>query len=105
VVVTDDQLDPPTRIFERLRQIAGYTWDENQRPFHSTYDNWYASCVPAIAASVLLLPLSHPPYHHNPPVKVGAQSVSNVLANAHVGTSLAQDSSRPTPRPQRPRAM
>ncbi|KAI1878769.1 hypothetical protein JX265_002946 [Neoarthrinium moseri] len=41
VAVTDDQLDPPARIFERLRQIAGYTWDESQRPFHSTYDNWH----------------------------------------------------------------
>ena len=40
VVVMDDQLDPPPRIFERLRQIAGYTWDDTQRPFHSTYDNW-----------------------------------------------------------------
>ncbi|KAI4599230.1 hypothetical protein KJ359_002189 [Pestalotiopsis sp. 9143b] len=41
LVVMDDQLDPPPRIFERLRQIAGYTWDDTQRPFHSTYDNWH----------------------------------------------------------------
>ncbi|KAK9769316.1 putative Hsp90-like protein [Seiridium cardinale] len=41
VVVTADQLDPPPRIFERLRQVAGYTWDETQRPFHSTYDSWH----------------------------------------------------------------
>ncbi|KAI1083858.1 putative histidine kinase HHK1p [Whalleya microplaca] len=41
VVVSDDQLDPPVRIFERLRQLAGYTWDESRRPFHSTYDNWH----------------------------------------------------------------
>lgn len=41
MVVMDDQLDPPPRIFERLRQIAGYTWDDTQRPFHSTYDNWH----------------------------------------------------------------
>ena len=39
-VVADDGLDPPALIFERLRQIAGYTWDDTQRPFHSTYDNW-----------------------------------------------------------------
>ena len=39
-VVADDRLDPPARIFDRLRQIAGYTWDDTQRPFHSTYDNW-----------------------------------------------------------------
>jgi hypothetical protein len=39
-LVTDDLLDPPPRIYERLRQIAGYTWDENQLPFHSSYDYW-----------------------------------------------------------------
>lgn len=31
---------PPTRLYERLRQIAGYTWDESISPFHSTYDFW-----------------------------------------------------------------
>ncbi|KAI0013328.1 putative histidine kinase HHK1p [Xylariaceae sp. FL0662B] len=41
VVASDDLLDPPARIFERLRQLAGYTWDESRRPFHSTYDNWH----------------------------------------------------------------
>jgi serine/threonine protein kinase len=37
----DDQLDAPSRIFERLRQIAGYAWDDTQPPFHTTYDNWH----------------------------------------------------------------
>lgn len=41
VPLPTDNLDPPPpRIFERLRQIAGYTWDESQELFHSTYDNW-----------------------------------------------------------------
>jgi hypothetical protein len=31
---------PPLRLFERLRQIAGYTWDESQEISHSSYDNW-----------------------------------------------------------------
>jgi hypothetical protein len=51
-VVMDDQLDPPPRIFERLRQIAGYTWDESQPPFHSTYDNWYIYLPAAFANSL-----------------------------------------------------
>ncbi|CZR57959.1 related to histidine kinase tcsA protein [Phialocephala subalpina] len=34
------QLDPPLRLFERLRQLTGYTWDEEKEPFHSSYDNW-----------------------------------------------------------------
>ncbi|KAL2160034.1 hypothetical protein VTH06DRAFT_1689 [Thermothelomyces fergusii] len=39
----DDQVpESPGRIFERLRQIAGYTWDETRPPFHSTYDNWHS---------------------------------------------------------------
>ncbi|KAI0101817.1 putative histidine kinase HHK1p [Nemania sp. FL0031] len=37
----DEQLDPPARIFERLRQLAGYSWDESDKPFHSSYDNWH----------------------------------------------------------------
>ncbi|EGX95607.1 two-component sensor protein histidine protein kinase [Cordyceps militaris CM01] len=43
-VVTEETLDPPPpppRLFERLRQIAGYTWDESIHPIHSTYDYWY----------------------------------------------------------------
>ncbi|KAI1130300.1 putative histidine kinase HHK1p [Nemania abortiva] len=39
----DEQLDPPARIFERLKQLAGYSWDEADKPFHSTYDNWHFS--------------------------------------------------------------
>ncbi|KAI8955898.1 putative histidine kinase HHK1p [Xylaria longipes] len=37
----DEQLDPPARIFERLKQLAGYSWDESIQPFHSSYDNWH----------------------------------------------------------------
>jgi len=38
----DDQLlESPARVFERLRQIPGYTWDESRAPYHSTYDNWH----------------------------------------------------------------
>ncbi|KAB5582746.1 hsp90-like protein [Coniochaeta sp. 2T2.1] len=37
-----DQLDqPPSRNFERLRQLGGYTWDESRTPFHTSYDNWH----------------------------------------------------------------
>ncbi|KAF4980620.1 hypothetical protein FZEAL_3433 [Fusarium zealandicum] len=40
-LVSDDLLDPPPRLYERLRQLAGYTWDDNQLPFHSSYDYWH----------------------------------------------------------------
>ncbi|ENH68716.1 Hybrid signal transduction histidine kinase K [Fusarium oxysporum f. sp. cubense race 1] len=56
-LVTDDLLDPPPRIYERLRQIAGYTWDESQLPFHSSYDFWHVigtrwvSSVPSPSSS------------------------------------------------------
>ena len=39
--VADEMADPPHRIYSRLRNIAGYTWDESKDPFHSSYDNWY----------------------------------------------------------------
>ncbi|KAK1595981.1 hsp90-like protein [Colletotrichum navitas] len=38
---SDDHFDPPSRLFERLRQIAGYTWDESRLPFHTSYDIWH----------------------------------------------------------------
>ncbi|KAM0561699.1 hypothetical protein ACHAPJ_002868 [Fusarium lateritium] len=56
-LVSDDLLDPPPRIYERLRQIAGYTWDESQLPFHSSYDYWhvfgtrFVSSVPSPSSS------------------------------------------------------
>ncbi|KAN0090377.1 HHK1, histidine kinase-group X protein [Hyaloscypha variabilis] len=40
VVLGDEMLDPPPRLFERLRHIAGYSFDETRAPFHSSYDNW-----------------------------------------------------------------
>lgn len=43
VLAPDNALDPPpppTRLYERLRQIADYTWDESKPPVHSTYDYW-----------------------------------------------------------------
>lgn len=39
-IMPNDSLDPPSRIWDRLRQIAGYTWDDTKMPFHSSYDNW-----------------------------------------------------------------
>ncbi|KAG9246606.1 HHK1, histidine kinase-group X protein [Calycina marina] len=36
----DDNLSPPTRLFERLGHIAGYKWDDSQGLLHSSYDNW-----------------------------------------------------------------
>ena len=52
-VAPDDEgyLDSPPRLFERLRQIAGYTWDVTKEPLHSSYDNWYgrAPHVPLFA--------------------------------------------------------
>ncbi|KFY10865.1 hypothetical protein V491_07438 [Pseudogymnoascus sp. VKM F-3775] len=40
VGAVDDHPIPPPRLFERLRQIRGYTWDESRPPFLSSYDNW-----------------------------------------------------------------
>lgn len=49
----DSILDPPVRIFERISQIAGYTWDESMVPIHSSYDNWYAAlCVSSLSVLV-----------------------------------------------------
>jgi hypothetical protein len=34
---------PPARLFERLSQLYGYTWDQAIEPFHSTYNYWHIS--------------------------------------------------------------
>ncbi|KAK4132846.1 hypothetical protein BT67DRAFT_384150 [Trichocladium antarcticum] len=46
----DQQLESPTRILERLNQIAGYTWGGSRPPFHSTYDNWHVYGVRFVSA-------------------------------------------------------
>lgn len=51
VTTTDDLPLPPARLFERLAQIPGYTWDLSSEPFHSTYDNWQVYGVRHIAES------------------------------------------------------
>ncbi|TPX07877.1 uncharacterized protein E0L32_010452 [Thyridium curvatum] len=43
VVMTDESIDPPARLFERLRLIPGFAWDESRPLFHSSYDSWLGS--------------------------------------------------------------
>ncbi|UNI19958.1 Histidine kinase [Purpureocillium takamizusanense] len=65
VLMPDDVLDPPPppppppRLFERLRQIAGYTWDESKPPFHSTYDFWHVFGTRHVSATPPLSSLQH----------------------------------------------
>ncbi|KAL9106884.1 MAG: hypothetical protein Q9227_008132 [Pyrenula ochraceoflavens] len=42
-VLGEDLPLPPARLFERLAQIPGYTWDQSIEPAHSSYDNWLAT--------------------------------------------------------------
>jgi hypothetical protein len=34
-VVDEGSSSPPSRLFERLAQIPGYTWDQSIKPYHS----------------------------------------------------------------------
>ncbi|RCI16506.1 hypothetical protein L249_2274 [Ophiocordyceps polyrhachis-furcata BCC 54312] len=62
----DDALDPPPppppppRLFDRLRQIAGYTWDEAQPPVHSTYDFWHVFGTRFVTSAVTTPSLQQP---------------------------------------------
>ncbi|KAK4244412.1 hypothetical protein C7999DRAFT_35220 [Corynascus novoguineensis] len=96
----DDQVpESPGRIFERLRQIAGYTWDETRPPFHSTYDNWHvfgtrfispSSTPPPSGANVITSPTS---YHaaSSPPIvsnlTTSGRALSSVDNRSHVSLS------------------
>ncbi|KAJ5591105.1 hypothetical protein N7450_005077 [Penicillium hetheringtonii] len=39
--LTEDLPLPPARLFDRLSQLPGYTWDQSVEPFHSTYNHWH----------------------------------------------------------------
>ncbi|KAL2818829.1 hypothetical protein BJX63DRAFT_428899 [Aspergillus granulosus] len=40
-VLGEDLPLPPARLFQRLAQLPGYTWDQSIEPFHSTYNHWH----------------------------------------------------------------
>lgn len=40
-ILSEDHPLPPARLFERLAQLPGYTWDQSSEPFHSTYSHWH----------------------------------------------------------------
>lgn len=40
-ILGEDLPLPPARLFERLAQLPGYTWDQSIEPFHSSYNNWH----------------------------------------------------------------
>ncbi|KAJ5721793.1 uncharacterized protein N7483_009727 [Penicillium malachiteum] len=56
--LSDDLPLPPTRLFERLGQIPGYTWDQSVEPFHSTYNHWHISGFRHVADSDLSTPIA-----------------------------------------------
>lgn len=40
-ILGEDLPLPPARLYERLSQLYGYTWDQTSEPFHSTYSHWH----------------------------------------------------------------
>lgn len=47
-ILGDDVPPPPARLFERLAQVPGYTWDQTVHPTNPVYrvecaDNWNSS--------------------------------------------------------------
>jgi len=84
--VEDQLLESTSRILERLHQIAGYTWDDSQRPFHSTYNNWQVFgtrfvspySTPPPAANTITSPSAYHPsaYHPSSPPVVPNLSIS-----------------------------
>ncbi|KAK3397352.1 hypothetical protein B0T20DRAFT_356714 [Sordaria brevicollis] len=82
------QLDPPARIFERLRQIAGFAWDETKPPYHSTYDNWHVfgtRFVSPFSTAGTPAPASPAPYPNTSPSSLAK------LAPGHRAPPPSQD--------------
>ncbi|KAF3491203.1 two-component sensor protein histidine protein kinase [Arthroderma uncinatum] len=40
-ILGEDLQISPDRLFERLSQLPGYSWDQNFVPIHSSYDHWH----------------------------------------------------------------
>ncbi|KAL4810039.1 hypothetical protein BDV18DRAFT_52126 [Aspergillus unguis] len=40
-ILGEDLPLPPARLFQRLAQLPGYTWDQTSEPVHSTYNHWH----------------------------------------------------------------
>ena len=57
-LLSDDLPLPPTRLFERLGQLPGYTWDQSVEPFHSTYNHWHISGFRHVIESDLSTPVA-----------------------------------------------
>ena len=56
-ILGDDLPLPPQRLFERLAQIPGHTWDQDSEIVHSSYDHWHVAGVRCSSeADPLLLP-------------------------------------------------
>lgn len=55
-VLGDDLPLPPHRLFERLAQIPGHTWDQSAEIIHSSYDHWHVAGLRCADADPLMLP-------------------------------------------------
>ncbi|KAI1269786.1 putative histidine kinase HHK1p [Xylariaceae sp. FL1019] len=71
-----DEHDPPPRILERLRQIAGYSWDEStNRPFHSSYDNWQFYGTRFVSLQTDNTPTPASQYLSSPPTSLSSSRI------------------------------
>lgn len=94
---------PPTRLFERLSQLPGYTWDQTSEPFHSTYSHWHvfghrlspdsdASTPAATSSGPSSLARNSPRTESRPPFRHWRNSLSESSSE----TSLSRLDQEPT---------
>lgn len=94
---------PPTRLFERLSQLPGYTWDQTSEPFHSTYSHWHvfghrlspesdASTPAATSSGPSSLARNSPRTESRPPLRHWRNSLSESSSE----TSLSRLDQEPT---------
>ncbi|KAL3496895.1 hypothetical protein BJX62DRAFT_232091 [Aspergillus germanicus] len=57
-ILGEDLPLPPARLFQRLAQLPGYTWDQSIEPFHSTYNHWHVFGLRYAADPEILTPLA-----------------------------------------------
>ncbi|TLS25924.1 hypothetical protein PpBr36_07189 [Pyricularia pennisetigena] len=86
--IAQDEFEPPVRIIDRLKQISGYTWDEDSPIYHTSYDTWHVSGSRFVPAHVAF----QSPTHHTPVSASSPPITSSSLSSATSPTSLTKSS-------------
>ncbi|KAL1960905.1 hypothetical protein VTO42DRAFT_5889 [Malbranchea cinnamomea] len=97
-ILGDDLPLPPHRLFERLSQISGHSWDQSAEIVHSSYDHWHVTglrCVPEVESALIPTPVasSRSKDSSNPSNHTSPGTEHRAFFRPHARPSLSESSS------------